>query len=397
MSKLPFSTRTMLEGLVGLGVLQPADTSEMIAMLRKASPATPFHDRILEALFSQEMVRDVKRLLLRVSGIITRRWSADKRLELAAFLRRRPVCTQPHQVLIRTVLVTPTRVLVEPPQHETSNSVTRKYSDKLDGLIRVQFTDEDDRLYLKEADNIDPAVGLMARVRRALQYGLVICGETFYPVASSSSQQRDHSMWFINTRVIDGRSLRNWMGTVHETVVAKHAARMGLPFFTSRVVGMRINIGEELCDTRRNGSIFTDGVGIAGRQVLHKAVLTLGEKQEINSHPSVIHGAKGVLADWPHLIGNEEIRPRPSLIKFTSDLADLNVIRIAKYQVAFLSRQFINIRCTLGVPQDLIIKIFEDAVADIRGSRDRVKEGKIRQADEQLARQCGDFPFMQLV
>lgn len=38
-------------------------------------------------------------------------------------------------------------------------------------------------------------------------------------------------MWFINNKIIDGLELRNWMGTVHETVVAKHAARMGLVSF----------------------------------------------------------------------------------------------------------------------------------------------------------------------
>ncbi|ODN90833.1 RNA-dependent RNA polymerase 1 [Cryptococcus wingfieldii CBS 7118] len=389
MSKLAFSTRTLLEGLIGHGVLKPANTSELIVTLRKVSTSTAFHNRILEALFSQEIIKDIKALVPK----------------LAAFLRRRPPCIQPHLVLIRTVLVTPTRVLVGPPQYEPSNSVTRRYSDKLDGIIRVQFTDEEDRLYvvdyLKDADNIDPAVGLMARIRRALQYGLIIGGQTFYPVASSASQQKEHSMWFIDTRVIDGLSLRNWMGTVHETVVAKHAARMGLPFSTSRIVNMKINIAGELPDIKRNGRIFTDGVGIAGKLVLHQAALALGERQGLNSNPSTIQfrlgGAKGVLANWPQLVGDEEIRLRPSLIKFTSDLDDLNVIRIAKYQVAFLNRQFISIMCANGVPHDLIIEIFQDAVADIKGFRDRVKQGRLSKADQQLVELCNDFPFMQLV
>jgi RNA-dependent RNA polymerase len=73
---------------------------------------------------------------------------------------------------------------------------------------------------------------------------VVIGGEMFYPVASSASQQkyvkslfeqrntylifRDRSIWFINPRMIDGQALRAWMGNVEETIVAKHAARMGL-------------------------------------------------------------------------------------------------------------------------------------------------------------------------
>lgn len=35
-------------------------------------------------------------------------------------------------------------------------------------------------------------------------------------------------MWFIDKQAIDGLELRAWMGNVAETIVAKHAARMGL-------------------------------------------------------------------------------------------------------------------------------------------------------------------------
>jgi RNA-dependent RNA polymerase len=109
--------------------------------------------------------------------------------------------------MIRNVLVTPTRVLIGPPQPEPSNSVTRRYSKSLDGIARVTFTDEEDRLWVslttltnadslqagdatKEYDIIRPDIGIMARVRRALQHGVVIGGEKFYPVASSASQQK---------------------------------------------------------------------------------------------------------------------------------------------------------------------------------------------------------------
>lgn len=111
-----------------------------------------------------------------------------------------------HLVRIRSVQVTPTRVLVGPPQQETSNSVTREYADKLDALIRVQFVDERDRLhvswavsfitnsqildYTKRGDVLCPNVGLMARIRCALQHGIMIAGQRFYPIASSSSQQK---------------------------------------------------------------------------------------------------------------------------------------------------------------------------------------------------------------
>lgn len=64
--------------------------------------------------------------------------------------------------------------------------------------------------------------------------------------------------------------------------------------------------------------------------------------------------------------------------------------QIAKYQAAFLNRQFINIMCANGVPHELIIGIFEDAIADIKGFRDRVWNDAITENDEQLIALCND-------
>jgi RNA-dependent RNA polymerase len=66
----------------------------------------------------------------------------------ASFLRREDPPELSHLVMIRNVLVTPTRVLIGPPQPEPSNSVTRRYHDRLDGIARVTFTDEEDRLWV---------------------------------------------------------------------------------------------------------------------------------------------------------------------------------------------------------------------------------------------------------
>jgi len=56
----------------------------------------------------------------------------------------------PHIVMVRTVLVTPTRLVISPPQQEPSNSVTRRYADKIDAVIRVQFADEEDKLFVSD-------------------------------------------------------------------------------------------------------------------------------------------------------------------------------------------------------------------------------------------------------
>ncbi|WVF67576.1 hypothetical protein IAT40_002334 [Kwoniella sp. CBS 6097] len=389
LSQIRFSARTLIEGLIAHGIVRPVDIGPLLTALQKHAVAPIFQDRILEALYNQERIRNVAVVVQKT----------------ASYLRRKEIPKLSHLVLIRTVLVTPTRVLVGPPQQEPQNSVTRKYKDRIDAIVRVQFADEEDRLFagdkVKQADNLRPDVGTMARVRRALQHGLVIGGQTFHPVASSASQQKEHAIWFINNRVIDGLLLREWMGNVAETVVAKHSARMGLPFSTTRSVDMNITIGPQLRDVERNGRTFTDGVAMAGSDVLRQAAYALGERRGLNATPSAIQfrlgGAKGVLADWPKMCKTHEVRLRPSLIKFESRLSDLNVVRIAKYQVAFLNRQFINIMCANGVPTELMIEIFENAVSHIKGLRDRVKQGQMTKDDHSLIGVCTDFPLGQLI
>lgn len=94
------------------------------------------------------------------------------------------------------------------------------------------------------------------------------------------------------------------MGNVDETIVAKHAARMGLvsfclsvqygmltviqPFSTSRIVNIEIQLGKPLADVKRNGYCFTDGVGVAGREVMRMAAAALGTTKGINALPSAI-------------------------------------------------------------------------------------------------------------
>lgn len=62
----------------------------------------------------------------------------------------------------------------------------------------------------------------------------------------------------------------------------------------------------------------------------------------------VSSGAKGVLSDWSQLVNEYEIRLRPSMIKFRSDLADLNVIRVSPFiSHSFPWRYIIDNVCAL--------------------------------------------------
>lgn len=137
-----------MEGLIAHGILKPGDLPGLLQALYRHAVVPAFQDRLLESLYNEERIRNIEALirstcLLRAQLILVGK---------ASFLRRSPLPELAHLVMIRTVLITPTRVLIGPPQQESSNSVTRRYSDRLDGIIRVQFADEEDRLFVNFID-----------------------------------------------------------------------------------------------------------------------------------------------------------------------------------------------------------------------------------------------------
>jgi hypothetical protein len=94
----------------------------------------------------------------------------------ARFLRTQEPPKLSHLVMIRNVLVTPTRILIGPPQQEPSNSVTRRYADKLDGIARVTFTDEEDRLFVCcENDEQARADTLGQRLQQGIRLSATRC------------------------------------------------------------------------------------------------------------------------------------------------------------------------------------------------------------------------------
>ncbi|BEI83326.1 hypothetical protein CcaverHIS002_0311940 [Cutaneotrichosporon cavernicola] len=391
LSDLDFEVRTLAEGLIGTGILRPQDWPDLLESLDTAT--LPYSRdaklRVLESLFTEERIYDIKTTL-------------QKRLR--TFKSVPHTKDIKHVALIRTIQITPTRMLIGPPQQEASNTVTRKYADHLDDIIRVQFADEGDRIhildYAKDADQVMPGVGLMARIRRALNKGIRVGGKLFFPIASSGSQQKDHSIWFFNPAAIDRTELFRWIGTVKETVVAKYAARMGLPFSTSRQIDLVIKIGKRE-DVEINGHCFTDGCSVAGTEVMWKAAEALRPNKTIQCRPSAIQfrlgGAKGMLACWPELAESNEVLLRKSQVKFNSDQVKLNVIRATHYQPAFLNRQFIMIMEANGVPQELFLELFDRALEKLQGFEDRIKAGTLTVDDLVLLGSCREFPISTLL
>jgi RNA-dependent RNA polymerase len=105
--------------------------------------------------------------------------------------RVRPVPS--HCFYIRRCLVTPLRLVLLPPQLETSNSILRAFSVYRDRFMRVHFAAEEGSLdvnsvLLQVDDDVDGEVGLFARVRRALRYGLDVAGRHYQFLTFGESQ-----------------------------------------------------------------------------------------------------------------------------------------------------------------------------------------------------------------
>jgi RNA-dependent RNA polymerase len=65
LSKVRFRTRTLIEGLIGLGTLKPGDVPDLLKALQQHAVAPAFQEKLLESMFmlKEDRVRDVARMV----------------------------------------------------------------------------------------------------------------------------------------------------------------------------------------------------------------------------------------------------------------------------------------------------------------------------------------------
>src|SRR6185312_8719061 len=138
-------------------------------------------------------------------------------------------------VMMRKVVITPSKMYILPPTMEPSNRTIRYFEDHKERFLRVQFNDENGSLPSGNGDN---HVSVFNRVHRTLVNGIQIGNRKYEFLAFSSSQLRDRSCWFFApTEKLSADDIRKWMGNLSNIkVVAKYAARMGQCFSSTRAV-----------------------------------------------------------------------------------------------------------------------------------------------------------------
>ncbi|KAK3009291.1 hypothetical protein RJ639_013141 [Escallonia herrerae] len=272
---------------------------------------------------------------------------------------------------VRRLVITPTRAYCLPPEIEVSNRVLRNYRELSDRFIRVTFMDEGMQMLNKvvlqyhvapivravTSNSPEQKTRMFRRVKTILSQGFYLCGRKYSFLAFSANQLRDRSAWFFaevpNTSV---RDIITWMGRFTNKNVAKCAARMG-QCFSSTYPTVRVPQNEvdlELPDIKRNGYVFSDGIGKISPDLARE----VAERLQLSVSPPSAYqiryaGCKGVVACWP--AENDKIRLslRRSMDKFISNHKILEICSWTRLLPGFLNRQIVTLLSTLHVPDEI--------------------------------------------
>ena len=209
---------------------------------------------------------------------------------------------------------------------------------------------------------------VFTRIFRAMRNGITIGDRHYEFLAFGNSQFREHGAYFFAPlQHLTAKHIRNWMGKFSDIkIVAKHAARLGQCFSTTRAINCtRVTVVEDE-DIQRNGYTFSDGVGKISPMLAQLAASELG--LSTLEPPSVFQfrlgGCKGVLAVSPDAV-RQEVHIRPSQYKFPAMHEGLEIIRWSQMASANLNRQLILVLSALGVPDEVFVAKLKKQLANL--------------------------------
>ncbi|PLW53729.1 hypothetical protein PCANC_04470 [Puccinia coronata f. sp. avenae] len=285
----------------------------------------------------------------------------------------------------RTVAITPTRLSLQGPQIEQSNSILRLYQ-QTENFLRVSIADET-RHRLRSSREVDIHHLLRMRYLPFLTKGMILCGRKFEFLGYSNSALKDHQAWFVcpfhkGDELVTAASIRAKLGDFSKVIriPARYMARIAQAFTsTRRSLTLRPSEISRMTDVERNGSCFTDGVGTISQDLVDEVhrVLNIGNSRKaVNStcYQIRLGGFKGMLSLDPTLKG-KVVRMRPSMDKF--DAPDSLTLDIAgtftKPLIAYLNRPLIKLLEDLGIAPEVFLKLQDKIVRQVENSRSSPK------------------------
>lgn len=193
-----FDLRYLIEGLITHGVIIPSEITELAECLKRhCENDDEKAARVLRSLFNEERVRNIDAVVLGELKFGGSQLTTARSMQLSKV----QVDIDENSVMVYHCLVTPTRLVLQPPEVETSTDAIRNHLPYSDRFLRVEFVDEGDGFQVNptvlEADQAEPAEGTVARVRRAMMNGLNIAGRHYVFLAYGVSSARQQSCWFL--------------------------------------------------------------------------------------------------------------------------------------------------------------------------------------------------------
>lgn len=259
--------------------------------------------------------------------------------------------------LMRSARITPSTIYYNLPSIDISNRVIRHYINLADNFLRVRFTDEKHmgRIHFTADNTMDE---VFTRIKRALANGIVIGSTRYEFLAFGNSQFREHGAYFFAPKDgVTAANIRAWMGQFgHIRNIAKHAARLGQCFSTTRAISGCSAHVKKIDDITRNGYTFSDGVGKISKFLAQIAMSELKIKTPDREPPSAyqfrLGGCKGMLIISPDA-RRQDVHIRKSQFKFAALSQGLEIIRWSQFSSATLNRQLILVLSTLGITDEV--------------------------------------------
>ena len=182
----------------------------------------------------------------------------------------------PFYIMMRRIVVTPTKEIYLIPEPMVQNRIVRQY--RTDQFIRIIFRDEDFcRISSAQSSDLDL---VMKEFVKRMNTGFNIGNRHYDFLGCSNSQLREHGAWFFSEYDgITARSIREKAGELSSLrCISKYVSRLGLCFSASR--GTVEVSTEEGCvsfidDTENKGFCFTDGIGKISQSLAKKVSLFL--------------------------------------------------------------------------------------------------------------------------
>ncbi|GAA5864279.1 hypothetical protein JCM3774_001280 [Rhodotorula dairenensis] len=297
--------------------------------------------------------------------------------------------------LLRSVTITPTRILLTGPVLADSNTVIRTHA-RPDCFLTATFRHEDgQRLRDGDGDIIS------TRFKPLLRDGFDLGGRSWSFLAWSSSGLKGGSCFFMSTFLDESgsavtpesihRSIGDFSGTETAVIPAKYFARLSQAFTSSKptiqVKQSRILTIDDVVS--RSGSVFSDGVGLISASLAERVNSALFFNLESPKVPPTcfqirLGGAKGMVQVDPALQGRT-IALRPSQIKFRSSLSHLEIAGTFSAGPGFLNRPLVKLLEDLGVKAAQFLALQAQATSKITNSRNALKPAIVLLRDWGLA------------